>query len=113
MRQLDAWTARGHLRPLVSRSYPLAEAAEALRALELAHRSRPHRAAAARGRRRMSAGARGTAWLIRGARPMFGDPPLTQELGYGATYSKANTRRICAMSRALALTRTTPCSRHE
>ena len=34
MRQLDAWTARGHLRPLVSRSYPLAEAAEALRALE-------------------------------------------------------------------------------
>lgn len=33
-RQLDAWTARGHLRPLISRRYPLAEAAEALRALE-------------------------------------------------------------------------------
>lgn len=33
-RQLDEWTARGHLRPLISRVYPLAEAAEALRALE-------------------------------------------------------------------------------
>ena len=33
-RQLDAWTARGHLRPLISRRYPLAEAAAALRALE-------------------------------------------------------------------------------
>ena len=33
-RQLAAWTANGHLRPLVSRSYPLSQAADALRALE-------------------------------------------------------------------------------
>ena len=33
-RQLAAWTAKGHLRPLVSRSYPLSDTADALRALE-------------------------------------------------------------------------------
>jgi NADPH:quinone reductase len=33
-RQLDAWTGKGHLRPLVSRSYPLSDTADALRALE-------------------------------------------------------------------------------